>query len=532
MVDVSHLDIIASDLNDLVDDVFAAPNESGAQDCEKKLDSPSPSPPSISTHPLFSSANFNNDRQSLPTSIPLSDNLKKLILLSSPITEDHIIHPSFTSNLHLTRTIEERFFLDLNPISHNPVITVPDNSKSSEDFPVSVQKLNTADKAQISEQAKQLLPHEMEYICKVAPTELDLSLDSAVASSFDSTTPDEIIEDISVPKAIYICSKPAMIAVEKAIQHTVLINDISNESEVLSLIIASSEPTERDSKSPIPTLIISEVQPLQTVIAAGPTLQRGLKSQDSLEIPAQDDRNSFDYPIRLPNDSKPNALETKSSSTEDVNSLLEYGNEAVVEAMQSMDESIDFVFVTEEEVLELKQEQQDDEQQSEQIHIIDFPSETLIETRGNVRNRIEDVIIEEEDINIKDNEVQLDAPKLQTAFEAVETVLVFAAPIHTKSSVTTAVDIVHDSPANQTNIKQNDIEVEVIPSSDSSTVLPMLVQFKDDQATNTTNHIKPTKKPLIIEQMFKNSIVNAEEESPVEVRRHTNEDGDLPGITR
>lgn len=555
--------------------MFAAPNENVELYLEKELHSPSPSPPSISTHPLFSSNHINNERQSFTSSLHLSDNLKNLMLLSSPMTEYSDIHPSFASNLHLTHNAEEPFLSVLNPISHNPVFTVLDNS---EEVPVSAMKLDTEE--QIPEQATRLLPHEMEYICKVAPTELDLSLDSAVASSFDSVIQDEIIEDISVPKAIYICSMPAMIAVEEAIQYTVLAGDISIESEAISET-ASSGPRDRDSKSPIPTLIISEVPPLQPI--SGPTLQRGLKSQDSLEIPTLDDRNSFEDPIRLASDSIVKSLEIESTATGDVNSLLEnsgvlenfvntvseYVKEEVVEVMSSLDESIDFVFITDDEVLKLKQEEQNEGKQSEPIApiVTDVPviSETLLDTvqgisadpevllnENNIpRNRmavpiLEDEIIEAEDMNTKEIEVQVDVQKqpaeillteakqivIESAFEAVEAPIVVAAPIHSKSSVTTAVDILHENPSSEAITNQAGIGLEAIANSDSSSLLPMLLQLKDDHTTNTANHIKRTNKPLIIEQMFKNPIVHIEEESPVEVRRHINEDGDLPGITR
>lgn len=552
--------------------MFAAPNKN-VQYCEKELDSPIPPPPTISTHPLFSSAHLNKSQQVFTSSMYHSDNLEKFMLLSSPMTEYSDIYPSLTSNLHLTRNAEEPFLSVLHPISHNPDCSLLDNRKASEEVPASAMKLDTEE--QIPEQTKRLLPHEMEYICKVTPTELDLSLDSAVASSFDSVSQDEIIEDISIPKAIYICSKPAMIAVEKAIQHTVLTSDISIESDVVSEA-ASSSPRERDSKSPIPTLIISEVPPLQPI--AGPALQRQLKSQDSLEIPTLDERNSFEDPIRLTNDSEPKSSENASTVTEDVNSLLEhsgvlenlvnsvseFAKDEVVQVMSSFD-SIDFVFVTDEEVSKLKQEEQDEEKHSEQVNLIvtDLPiiSETLLDSAlGNatdpevspnltgdqsLRNRIavpiEDEIIEADDIKTKENEVQIEVQKqpaesvfndakqivIEAAFEEIEAPIVVAAPIHSKSSVITAVDILHETITNKSQI-----EVETITNSDTSTSLPVLLQFKDDQNTNTTNHIKHTKKPLIIEQMFKNPIVRIEEESPVEVRRHSNEHGDLPGTTR
>lgn len=561
---MNHFTTTVHIASDLEDDVFAAPNENG----EKGLDSPLPTPPTISTHPLFSSAHITKSQQSLHP----SDNVKDLMLLSSPMTEYSDILPAFASNLHHTRNVEEPFLSVLSSISRNPVCSVLDNRKASEEITVSAVKLDIEE--QIPEQSKHLLPHEMEYICKVAPTELDLSLDSAVASSFDSVSPDETIEDISLPKAIYICSKPAMIAVEKAIQHTVLTSDISIESEVVSET-ASSGLRERDSKSPIPTLIISEVPPLQPI--SGPTHQRELKAQDSLEIPTLDDRNSFEDPIRLADNSKPKSLEIELNATEDVNLLLEHSGvlenlvnsvsekvkDEVCQAMSSI-ESLDFVFVTDEEVSKLKQEEQ-----GGQDIPIPFSSETLLETALEneadpktlpketsaqtpviLLNRmavpIEDELIEADDINAKENEVLVEIQNqteetslndakqivIEAAFEVKETSIVVAAPIHSKSSVTTAVDILHENPPSQTIINKSEIEVEENKDSDSSALRPMLIQFKDDQTTNTTNTIKQTNKPLLIEQMFKNPIVRIEEELPAEVRRPSNEHGDLPGITR
>lgn len=564
---------IASDFNDLDDDVFAAPRDDFEQYREKELESPLPHPPSISTHPLFSSAHFHKEQQA--SSMHISGNLTNVMLLSSPKTEYSDIHPLIASNLHLTRNAEEPIPSVVNTISHNPVFTVLDNSNSSEEVPAPATQLASENHEQIFEGAKRLLPHEMEYICKVAPTELDLSLDSAVASSIDTVTPDEITEDISVPKAIYICSKPAMIAVEKAIQHSILTSDISIESEVVSET-ASSGQRERDSKSPIPTLIISEVPQLQPI--SGPSLERGLKSQDSLEIPTLDDRNSFEDPIRLANESKPNLLEIESVATEEVNLLLENSGvlenlvnsvsenvkEEVVQVMSSIGESNDFVLVTDEEVLKLKQEEQDEKMQSAQaIPIVAnvpniseavshtalgtttdlevISNETSTENRVIYINRIaipiEDEIIKVQDINTKENEIPIEVQKqaaekllIDAACEPVNVPYVVAAPIHSKSSVTTAIDILHENPTSQTITNQAEIVVEA--NSDSSALIPMLLQFENDQDTNTTNHTKQTNKPLIIEQMFKNPIVRIEEESPADVRRHTNEDGDLPGITR
>lgn len=78
-----------------------------------------------------------------------------------------------------------------------------------------------------------LQPHLQEYICKVSPTEYDLSLDAAVDTSLEfkaNTSISEKIlsvdlasEDNSVPKAISICSKPALLAIDLA----------SNSSEIL-----------------------------------------------------------------------------------------------------------------------------------------------------------------------------------------------------------------------------------------------------------------------------------------------------------
>lgn len=66
--------------------------------------------------------------------------------------------------------------------------------------------------------------HQQEYICKVEPTEYDLSLDAAVETSMDSKA--SIGEQIlaidlvdvvkSVPKAISICSKSALVAIDLA----------------------------------------------------------------------------------------------------------------------------------------------------------------------------------------------------------------------------------------------------------------------------------------------------------------------------
>lgn len=190
------------------------------------------------------------------------------------------------------------------------------------------------------------------YICKVAPTEFDLSVDSVLQYKSDimlDVVVNDELEDKSVPQGIYISSKPALIAVELA----------SNVPEVVEEL-EKKEPT-----ASIPMLIISKScadtpSPTETsddIVSLKP--KKVLKAQDSLELP-KDDRVNFEPTKRVDSlelEDVDRNIGAKFGALENiVNSVAECVKSSpdaslIVTGDHSED---DFVIVTEEEVNSLK----------------------------------------------------------------------------------------------------------------------------------------------------------------------------------
>lgn len=194
------------------------------------------------------------------------------------------------------------------------------------------------------------------YICKVVPTEFDLSVDSVFQYKSDillDVIVNDELEDKSVPQGVYISSKPALIAVELASRETSTVPVVEEHLE-------KKEPT-----ASIPMLIISKScgdTPSPTVASddnASLKPKKVLKAQDSLELPI-DDRVNFEPTKRV-----------DSFEVEDVNrnigaklGALENIVNSVAECVKSSPDATlnvtvdysddDFVIVTDEEVNSLK----------------------------------------------------------------------------------------------------------------------------------------------------------------------------------
>ncbi|XP_037046730.1 uncharacterized protein LOC119081716 isoform X2 [Bradysia coprophila] len=198
------------------------------------------------------------------------------------------------------------------------------------------------------------------YICKVSPSEFDLSVDSALQPKSDifDVIATNGVEDKSVPQAMYISSKPALIAVEIATHDTSTVQVINDDSE-------KKEPA-----TSIPTLIISNIcgdtPPPTAACDDDMSLKpkKVLRAQDSLELPP-DDREKFeptkrvdsfdlkdvdrkiDDKLEIDVDSEVNGMKS--------NTDKELSN-AITDPEQTSEE--DFVIVTEEEVKALKIEEE------------------------------------------------------------------------------------------------------------------------------------------------------------------------------
>lgn len=183
------------------------------------------------------------------------------------------------------------------------------------------------------------------YICKVQPSEFDLSVDSVMKPKSDilDVIVAEGVEDNSVPQAVYISSKPALIAVE----------------------IATHEKSPNEEKSEqtpsIPKLIISKIcgdTPPPIVVDADDYVslkpKKILKAQDSLELPA-DDRDKFEPTKRVDSfelKDVPRNVDAKFNAPEKI------VNPVVVNTDPDKDSEEDFVIITEEEAKALEIEEQ------------------------------------------------------------------------------------------------------------------------------------------------------------------------------
>lgn len=187
------------------------------------------------------------------------------------------------------------------------------------------------------------------YICKVVPTEFDLSVDNALQPKTDilDVIVPEGVEDNSVPRAVYISSKPALIAVEIGTHETSTVQERNGYLE------------KAEQAAPIPTLIISKIcgDSPPIIVSSDDCVslkpKKVLKAQDSLELP-KDDRDKFEPTKRVDSfdldDVDRNAKFNVKSSSEicsDVTKDLE------------KDSDDDFIIVTEDEVNALKIEEQD-----------------------------------------------------------------------------------------------------------------------------------------------------------------------------
>lgn len=236
------------------------------------------------------------------------------------------------------------------------------------------------------------------YICKVVPTEFDLSVDNVLQSKpvvLDDILPDilpKVIEDNTVPQAVYISTKPALIAVEIA----------SHETKITQTLDKNSEKHEQT--TPIPTLIISKIcgDTPPPVVASDDNVslkpKKVLKAQDSLEIP-KEERDKYEPAKRVDSfelDDADRNIDAKFSALENiVNSVADYVKSNPEESLDitsdlGNDSDVDknFVIVTEEEVKALKVEEQESLNKSQvQTVALDSqpqPDESLADTKSEI----------------------------------------------------------------------------------------------------------------------------------------------------
>lgn len=188
------------------------------------------------------------------------------------------------------------------------------------------------------------------YICKVVPTEFDLSVDSVFQSKQDilEATVHNGVEE----KSVYVNSEPTLITVEIP-SHEANFGAEKNEqtASIPTLIISKS-----CGDTPPPTVAINDYISLKP--------KKVLKAQDSLELP-KDERDKFEPTKRV-----------DSFELEDVDRNMDTGLENIVnsvaECVKSNPEESsnvtgdlergfedDFIIVTEEEVTALKIEERE-----------------------------------------------------------------------------------------------------------------------------------------------------------------------------
>lgn len=191
------------------------------------------------------------------------------------------------------------------------------------------------------------------YICKVVPTEFDLSVDSVFQSKQDilEATVHNGVED----KSVHINNEPNLIAVEIS-SHDVNFGAEKNEqtASIPTLIISKS-----CGDTPPPTVAINDYISLKP--------KKVLKAQDSLELP-KDERDKFEPTKRVDSfelDDVDRNMDTKFSGLENiVNSVAECAKSNPEESSNVTGDlergtEDDFIIVTEEEVNALKIEERE-----------------------------------------------------------------------------------------------------------------------------------------------------------------------------
>ncbi|KAG4073519.1 hypothetical protein HA402_000743 [Bradysia odoriphaga] len=255
------------------------------------------------------------------------------------------------------------------------------------------------------------------YICKVSPTEFDLSVDSVLQPKSDifDVIATNGVADKSVPQAMFLSSKPALIAVEIASHDVSTVHAINDDSE-------KKEPT-----TSIPTLIISNIcgdTPPPTAacdddLSLKP--KKVLRAQDSLELPP-DDREKFEPTKRVDSvdlkdvdrkivDNLENAVDSevngrKSNPNEELSNV-------VTDPEKTSEE--DFVIVTEEEVKALKIEEEKSLSRSQDQGVGDSLTETRPETENSLTSASKDSNenkLESPNENIRTDLIQTTEPDL------------------------------------------------------------------------------------------------------------------------
>lgn len=311
--------------------------------------------PLINNQPLIDHQALNNDQQIIDVQPLINDPQlidDQLLINDPPLIDDQ---PLIEDHQQMIEPLSNDQLLILNQlVDDRPLDPQIKNDLS----------LNSTNSIEIINQTP--APHQQEYICKVEPNEFDLSLDSAVTVSnpdvIDQILPAVVAEDKTIPKAIYICSKPALVAVELGAVHETIDTDKST-------ILVDPEP-----ESNIPMLIVSEV-PSAVPNPDEPVRKslKSIKSQDSLELPIIDDRENVEDILRT-SDSKKSSL--------DKSFLIQVGlvsvdvkpdaSELAKNDLNSAENGQhDFVFLTNEDVEQLKRDEQTYEQEQFQKDSLD-----------------------------------------------------------------------------------------------------------------------------------------------------------------
>lgn len=371
------------------------------------------------------------------------------------------------------------------------------------------------------------------YICKVLPTEFDLSVDSVYQSkpSILEVVP-QSIEDKSIPQGVYISSKPALIAVEIASHESV---------ETVQEFTDSLETNEQPGS--IPTLIISKIccdTPPPTVANddnVSLKTKKVLKAQDSLELP-KDDRDKFTPAKRVDSfemDDADKISDAKSSSDDAVNSVADSVKNNTEESANvenaGKDDEDDFILVTEEEVNALKIEEQESIRKSEeQAALTDslaktesenllVPEVETVDDKKQKENFSQRKIDQTNDIQVTTSVVEAKKLSSSQSFEIGEivdskksqnytSVLELSSP--TESHTATVISSVKT------------FELATTKTKDSAPLLPSIKELttqvdttRNSSISNTTSKLFTSNQAIVLD--------------PVTNLTHLNEHGPLPG---
>lgn len=329
--------------------------------------------------------------------------------------------------------------------------------------------------------AVSLVPNE-DYICKVTPTEFDLSLDNVFQPQ--SNAVDAIVaggvEDISVSQAV----------------------DISNNAELVAVGTGQQdEPVKHEQMASIPMLIVSNISgdtPPQTAVVSDDheslKPKKVLKPQDSLEIPS-DERRKYDPTKRKDSfeskdvdrsvDVPQNSLGNDDRSAVDV--AEKQTEEAInVQSEHDRDSEHDFVIVTEEEAKALQIEEQ----------------ETLTKLQEQQNEPNESVPCNEsESLQTQNNEKKDDLSEVDQANEIVRETKILEASsgqsFQIDDASNTSILVVTGPPQSNNINARKTLELSTIPEA---TRLDIKAASSFSFSTNTTSNLFTSNKSFVVEE--------------------------------